>query len=290
MKHFSVRFLLLISVMILGSCNFKTKQKQEATQKPNIVFIYVDDLGYADVGAYGAVGVSTPNVDDLVINGLKFTDAHCSAATCTPSRFSLLTGTYAFRNKAAILPGDAPLLIRPGTPTLASMLKSEGYATAVVGKWHLGVQEKFHPNNRGFETFYGILTATTDYIDPTSDKAKYWVPVYEGYHFPDPYKDSPWLGRGDQAVMRDKVVIEEHDYLTEAFTREAVNFIDRNSDKPFFLYLPYLAAHGPLQVTEKYYDRFPHIKDEASRIQAAMISALDDGIGQVNDALKRNGI
>ena len=105
MNLFSVRFLLLISVMILGSCNSKSKQKQKVTQKPNIVFIYVDDLGYADVGAYGAKGVSTPNVDDLVMNGLKFTDAHCSAATCTPSRFSLLTGTYAFRNKAAILPG-----------------------------------------------------------------------------------------------------------------------------------------------------------------------------------------
>ena len=139
MKHFSVRFLLLISALILGSCSSKTKQKQEAIQKPNIVFIYVDDLGYADVSAYGAKGVSTPNVDNFVANGLKFTDAHCSAATCTPSRFSLLTGTYAFRNKAAILPGDAPLLIRPGTPTIASMLKSEGYATAVVGKWHLGL-------------------------------------------------------------------------------------------------------------------------------------------------------
>src|SRR5690349_1959461 len=91
--------------------------------KPNIIIIYVDDLGYGDVGCYGAKGVKTPNVDYLAKNGLKFTDGHCTAATCTPSRFSMLTGSYAFRNNAAILPGDAPLLIRPGTPTMPEMLQ-----------------------------------------------------------------------------------------------------------------------------------------------------------------------
>ena len=134
MKRFGVLFLVLNFCDDFGSCNSDKQNFRNTAQKPNIVFIYVDDLGYADVGAYGAKGVSTPNVDDLVMNGLKFTDAHCSAATCTPSRFSLLTGTYAFRNKAAILPGDAPLLIRPGTPTIASMLKSEGYSYCCCGE------------------------------------------------------------------------------------------------------------------------------------------------------------
>ena len=260
---------------------------------PNILVIFVDDLGYCDSELYGCNDIPTPNIKRLSDEGVLFTQGYVSSPVCSPSRAGLLTGRYQQRFGHEFLPSATPDS-QAGLPltetTLADVLKESGYTTGMVGKWHLGVQEKFHPNNRGFEVFYGILTATTDYIDPTSDQAKYWVPTYAGYHFPDPYIDSQWLGRGDQAVMRGKVITEEHDYLTEAFTREAVNFIDQNREKPFFLYLPYLAAHGPLQVTEKYYDRFPHIKDEASRIQAAMISALDDGIGQVISALKRNGI
>ena len=107
--------------------------------KPNIVIIYVDDLGYGDLSCYGASEVSTPNVDKLSQGGVRFTDGHCSAATCTPSRYSLLTGRYAFRKNAAVLPGDAPLLISTSTPTLPSMLQKNGYKTAVIGKWHLGL-------------------------------------------------------------------------------------------------------------------------------------------------------
>ncbi|WP_261387963.1 sulfatase-like hydrolase/transferase [Chitinophaga pinensis] len=110
-----------------------------AQSKPNIIILYADDLGYGDVGCYGAKAVRTPEIDRLAGKGLRFTDAHCTAATCTPSRLSLLTGTYAFRKKAAILPGDAPLLIPPATHTLPRMLQLAGYTTAVIGKWHLGL-------------------------------------------------------------------------------------------------------------------------------------------------------
>ena len=108
-------------------------------ERPNIVLIYTDDVGFADVGCYGARGVETPHIDRLAKEGLKLTDAHCSAATCTPSRYALLTGTYAFRGKARILAGNANLIIPPGTPTIPTLLKEAGYATGVVGKWHLGL-------------------------------------------------------------------------------------------------------------------------------------------------------
>ena len=122
-------------ILLFTASHFAYSQKD----KPNIVIIYVDDLGYGDIGVNGAVGVKTPNIDTLAENGLNFTDAHCSASPCTPSRYSLLTGSYAFRNNAAILEGDAPLIIDTTKETLPKMLQKAGYTTGVVGKWHLGL-------------------------------------------------------------------------------------------------------------------------------------------------------
>jgi arylsulfatase A-like enzyme len=154
----------------LSACNQHGSDKQ--LQKPNIIIIYCDDLGYGDIGINGARGVSTPYIDRLAKNGINFTDAHCTAATSTPSRYSLLTGRYAFRNNAAILPGDAPLLIDPQKGTIASMLKQAGYRTAVVGKWHLGLglgsvnwNEEIKPGPReiGFDYSF-LLPATGDRV------------------------------------------------------------------------------------------------------------------------------
>ncbi|MCI2285396.1 sulfatase-like hydrolase/transferase [Colwellia sp. MSW7] len=136
-----ITVLLIIAVM---SCtkysriNSKDETSNKA-KKPNVVILYVDDLGYGDIGSYGLKGATTPNIDQLAAKGIRFTDAHSSAATCTPSRYSLLTGQYAFRNNAAILPGDAPLIIDHTKPTLPKMFQKAGYKTAVIGKWHLGL-------------------------------------------------------------------------------------------------------------------------------------------------------
>lgn len=130
---------LFLSTCLAGVTAFIPTQKQTTENRPNIVIIYADDLGYGDIGVNGVKGVKTPNIDRLAKNGVNFTDAHCSAATSTPSRYSLLTGSYAFRNNAVILPGDAPLIIDPNKGTLPSMLQKAGYTTGVIGKWHLGL-------------------------------------------------------------------------------------------------------------------------------------------------------
>ena len=130
--------LPIFAVAALSACS-TSEQETSKNTKPNVVIFYVDDLGFGDIGVNGAQGVTTPNIDALANNGINFTDAHSSAATCTPSRYSLLTGEYAFRKKAAVLKGDAPLLIGTEQPTLPKLLKKVGYQTAVVGKWHLGL-------------------------------------------------------------------------------------------------------------------------------------------------------
>lgn len=131
--------ILIPTLCLLGIIGCTSNSSQLEITKPNILLIYVDDLGYGDIGVNGAVGVATPNIDRLARNGVNFTDAHSPAATCTPSRYSLLTGRYAFRNNAQILPGDAPLIIDPKIGTLPKMLQKAGYVTGVIGKWHLGL-------------------------------------------------------------------------------------------------------------------------------------------------------
>ena len=177
------KFVLPLVLCFLFSC--KSEQKAEETasldaataeisSNPNIIILYVDDLGYGDVSAYGAKGVKTPHIDKLAQEGVKFTDAHSSAATCTPSRYSLLTGNYAFRNKAAILPGDAPLLIDTTQTTLPKMLKEAGYRTGVVGKWHLGLgigkvdwNKKVSPGPEAVGFDYSFLIPATGDRVPT---------------------------------------------------------------------------------------------------------------------------
>ena len=262
------------------------------TTPPNVVLIFVDDLGYCDSELYGCDTVPTPNIKRLAAEGALFTDGYVSSPVCSPSRAGLLTGRYQQRFGHEFLPrirpeGSAGLPV--GEVTLADAMKEAGYVTGMVGKWHLGSQEEFNPVNRGFDEFFGMLTGAADYLDPTRRDARIVRRAGTNLNELEP-SELAWKGRGNDTLMRGTTPVEENDYLTEAFTREAVAFIGKHKERPFFLYLPYTAVHGPLQVTQKYYDRFPHIKDESTRIHAAMTSALDDGIGAVLNALEENGL
>ena len=259
---------------------------------PNVVLIFVDDLGYCDSELYGCDTVPTPNIKRIADEGVLFTDGYVSSPVCSPSRAGLLTGRYQQRFGHEFLVGpesDAGLPVEE--VTLADAMKKAGHATGMVGKWHLGSEEQFHPVNRGFDEFFGMTTWGADYLDPTREDARI---IRRAGAIPNEGESSSeppqWKGRGNDTLMRGTTLVEEHDYLTDAFTREAVAFINEHRSRPFFLYLPYTAVHGPLQVTREYYDRFPHIEDEGSRIYAAMTSALDDGVGAVLDALKENGL
>ncbi len=259
-----------------------------AEDPPNVVLFFVDDLGYCDTELYGCDRVPTPNINRLAEEGVLFTDGYVSSPVCSPSRAGILTGRNQQRFGHEFLPRvyeQSPAGLPVGEATLGDAMREAGYVTGMVGKWHLGSDERFHPINRGFDEHFGMEPGATDYIDPTRDDVRAYV------HPLAPKREGKWQGRGaGREVSRAMEPVEVDDYLTEAFTREAISFIERHKEEPFFLYLPYTAVHGPLQVTLKYYDRFPHIEDEAARIYAAMTSALDDGIGEVLDALEENDL
>lgn len=171
MKYF--KYLILLSIILFPNCEKQKAKELREIEKPNIIIIYLDDLGYGDVSSYGATEINTPNIDALADEGLRFTDAHASSATCTPSRYALLTGMYPWRNKKArILSGTAPLLISTKQQTLPKLLKGQGYQTGIVGKWHLGLGDgnvdwnsrvSPGPNEIGFDYAY-IMAATQDRV------------------------------------------------------------------------------------------------------------------------------
>lgn len=271
---------------MVAGCSAAKTNNTDQPKKPNIVIIYTDDVGYGDIGVNGAIGVKTPNVDRLAKHGLNFTDAHCSASTCTPSRYSLLTGSYAFRRNARILAGDAPLLIDTKKGTLPSMLQKAGYKTAVVGKWHLGLgngnidwNKEVTPGARevGFDYSF-IIPATPDRVpcvfvendrvanldpsDPITVSYKHDLGGYplgtehpEMLKMPADHQHSGSIINGESRIGYMKgghsALWTDEDFAF-VMTSKAKTFIEANKDHPFFLYWALPNIHVPRMPNQKF--------------------------------------
>ena len=265
-----------------------------AAPRPNVIVIMADDLGYADVSAYGVNRIPTPNIDRIGLEGVRFTDAYVTAPVCGPSRAGLQTGRhqdrfgFEFNNGPARRDVDENLGLPVDEITIASALKAEGYHTGLVGKWHLGANDDYYPTNRGYDEFVGLLSGATAHIDPS-------VPGVRRISASDEPPTSNRAVRGPLNKIYEgptrTPVNNEQEYLTDYFAKRASEFVKRNaaSDRPYFLYLTPTTPHDPLEVTQKYYDRFPQIESEQNRIYAAMVSSLDDMVGEVLNAVDASG-
>ncbi|MCC2686667.1 MAG: sulfatase, partial [Paenibacillaceae bacterium] len=241
--------------------------------KPNLIIIYCDDLGYGDLGCYGSEHVKTPHLDRLAADGVRFTNWYSNSPVCSPSRAALLTGKYPRKTGVSnILGGKRGTKGLSGREvTLAEALKPLGYKTAIFGKWHLGSELDTKPNARGFDEFFGFHAGCVDYYSHIF----YWGqgggvnPVHDLWH------------NGEE-------VWKNGEYLTEAVTGKAAHFIEQNAGEPFFMYVPYNAPHYPMHAPQQYMDRFAHLPWDR-QVMAAMIAAVDDGVGEIVSALKRIG-
>jgi len=227
--------------------------------KPNILFIYADDLGYGELGCYGAKEVPTPNIDTIAANGIRFTSGYVSAPLCSPSRAGLMTGRYQQRfgheNNTMTAEGGLPL----AETTLAARLKTLGYATSIVGKWHLGHDATHLPMARGFDEYFGVIGNPGSYFTPK--------------------------GLIDSRVSATAYNAPADFYTTDAFAARAAGWIEQQKDAPWFLYLPFNAVHAPHQATEKYLQRFAHVPEKRRQFDA-MLAAMDDAVGVVLGKLR----
>ncbi len=243
--------------------------------KPNIILIMTDDQGYGDLSCMGAKDFVTPNIDRLAENGSRFTSFYSASPVCSPSRASLLTGRYPYRaGVRSILAGSRTTTgLTNITPTIASAVKKEGYDTAVIGKWHLGLEEKSRPLKNGFDYFYGFMAGCIDYYSHIF----YWGQA----NGVEPIHDL-W--------ENEREIFENGTYFTQAVTERSVSYIRQKAaeNQPFLLYIGYNAPHYPMHAPQKYLDRFPDLSPDR-RIMAAMLSAVDDGVGEIMDELSRTG-
>ena len=304
-----VGVVLLMAVLAIACSPGGNGAGQEASadaSPPNIVVILADDLGYADVSTYGD-RLQTPNIDRIGREGAVFTQGYVTTPVCSPARAALLTGRYqqryGFEYNARQAPEVPDVGLIAGELTIADHLKAAGYATGIVGKWHLGFKDEHYPTNRGFDEFYGHLSGATSFISRRTEGV---LSMRTDEDFrrrspDDPRTDllirgsepaaAPARQRGNRILRGpEKTVIEEPGYITDVFGDESVDFIRRHAEEPFFLYSAFNAPHSPFEVTEEYYNRFPDVENELQRIYFGMIAGLDDAVGRILDALDEAGI
>ncbi|MGC6425348.1 MAG: sulfatase [Lentimonas sp.] len=255
-----------------------------ADDRPNFIVIMADDLGYADLGFTGSTEIETPILDRLANEGVIFKNGYVTHPYCGPSRAGFITGRYQARFGVEINFTNSFFDVHQGLPltekTFGKRLKAAGYRTGIIGKWHLGGSHPYHPNNRGFDYFYGFLSGGHTYF-PENVTTLYPLHLENGNPHYSANEGGYW------PLMRNDRAAEFDEYLTTALSRDAARFVEF-SDKPFALFLAYNAPHGPLEAPKGLIEKYAHIENGQRRIYAAMIDAMDQGIGMVVDALERS--
>lgn len=263
---------LTLPLLLLACANAESAGNEQ--QRPNIIIIMADDLGYGDIGCYGSKKIRTPNLDRLAKRGLRLTDFHSSGAVCSPTRCGLMTGRYQQRAgiPAVVSVKHKHIGMDPSEVTFAEVFKRAGYRTAMFGKWHLGYQKKYNPIHQGFDEFRGYVSGNVDFFSHVDQSGAFdW-----------------WI----QEDLKD-----EPGYTTHLITRHAVDFIQRSKDKPFCLYLAHEAPHYPYQGPNDAAERtvggkfkVQGARKDIDKAYREMVEEMDKGVGEVVDALKKSGL
>ena len=267
--------LLLVTTLLALSCGPSSREARPDSRPPNFVVIFIDDMGYGDIGPFGSTLNRTPNLDRMAAEGMKLTSFY-AAPVCTPSRASLMTGSYPIRNglqtgswHGVLMPGDEHG-IHPNEITIAELLQERGYATACIGKWHLGDQPPFLPTRNGFDYYYGL---------PYSNDMNPDAPRNIRNHPPLPLLRGEKIG--GEKVLRE---VKDQSFLTGAYTKEAVQFIEEHRDEPFFVYMPHSMVHVPLYAGEAFRGK------SNNGILGDAIEELDWSVGEVLGKLRELGL
>lgn len=303
-----MRFCVVLRVLVVLPMVALGASLSADDGRPNIIVFFADDLGYGELGCQGNPEIPTPYIDSIAESGVRFTAGYVAGPNCSPSRAGLLTGRTPTRFGYEFNPigarNEEPGIGLPSKEvTIAETLQDAGYTTGLIGKWHQGGGAEYHPFRHGFDEFFGF-THEGHYFVPPPWKGV--TTMLRRKSLPDGSKGR-WEGEkrliysthmksaepdydANNPIVRGGQPVVESEYLTDAFTREAVDFIDRHDDKPFFLYLAYNAVHSPLQGADKYMKKFAHIEDVHRRIFAAMLANMDDSVGAVMNQLRKSGL